>query len=262
MHYSSLASALASVRKRTGKKMVDFALMMGVTQASVSRWEGGKSIPTRPALLHYLKLADSSEREVLQQALGRAKTAEVDAEIELLIEETARALDRDLANLRSDEKTKTSFNRLLRDFVGRESVPLTVFQFLDLWIRYESWAEFQQLATKSVRQLEEQAGLMERSHLIGKGISKNQKRAPKEKSAKGLPKVEYDRADPRYAAQELAVTMVCPHKGKPFYVGARLTQAQFERMSFIQVPSRTCPHCLSSHIWNKKDVFLAMPASQ
>ncbi len=245
-----------------GLTQVAFAARLGVRQNTISQYESGVIAPSRSTLVHILPLADPDERDAIQRALAKAEMAELDAKFQTAYEETARVLDQELAEIQSSEKLKSVFNRFLREFVGRESVPLTVFEFLDVWLRFEGSVEFEKLATKAVRHLADEADRLERLHLIEKGLRENRKRVPKEKARQGLQKVEFDRTDPRYTGQELAVAMVCPHKGKSFYVGMRVTQAQFERSNFIQVPSRTCPHCLSSHIWSKKDVFLAMPANQ
>jgi transcriptional regulator with XRE-family HTH domain len=64
-----LAKAIKSIRKRLGKNTTEFAQMLGINQATISRHEAGKSMPGFITLGRLLALAEEAEKEPLQARL-------------------------------------------------------------------------------------------------------------------------------------------------------------------------------------------------
>ncbi len=70
--FPSLCESISMIRTRHGKNMAEFGKMVGVTSATISRWESGQIVPTGAALRILLGLAEGLEKKPLLDALGAA----------------------------------------------------------------------------------------------------------------------------------------------------------------------------------------------
>ncbi len=66
----TVAEAILSIRQRRHQTQTWFGDDLGVTHASVSRYEAGKIKPSRPVLKNLLRMAIGDQKIVLERALG------------------------------------------------------------------------------------------------------------------------------------------------------------------------------------------------
>jgi transcriptional regulator with XRE-family HTH domain len=70
----TLAEAIAQIRQRRQLSMAGLASLLGVSQASISRYEGGLVTPERHTLLLLSTLAEGMEKLPIHEALGGGPT--------------------------------------------------------------------------------------------------------------------------------------------------------------------------------------------
>lgn len=61
-----------AIRKRKAMNMAQFARLLGVSFSSISRYESGKVIPSRPVLQHLLIMAEGVEKVTVSRAIGES----------------------------------------------------------------------------------------------------------------------------------------------------------------------------------------------
>jgi transcriptional regulator with XRE-family HTH domain len=223
--------------------MVDFARLLGVDQSSISRWEAGKTIPSRPALLHYLRLSVGDERTAILKALKWTGASQEEQDWLSTLERSVLHVEASRDELLTADATIASFRHCLDYFRSLDQAPGPVLMFLALWMKYERWPEFRKLAAEVVAHLDRQC------------LSLKPATIPSE-----VPAPPFQRSDPRYREQVLWLMMNCPDEHKPFYTNFSMTQEQFDMVGIEGQPI-TCPVCGIVHMWGKKDVFLALPGS-
>jgi transcriptional regulator with XRE-family HTH domain len=75
----SVDEAISVIRRRMGKTMAEFALLIGSDHSIVSRYESGKVPPSNSMLILLLLLAQGEEKTPLLKALGIGNDAELQA---------------------------------------------------------------------------------------------------------------------------------------------------------------------------------------
>ena len=66
----SLGKTITTVRRRLKMTMTEFASLIGSDNSTISRYEAGRIIPSKPVLILLLLLAHAEERKPFMEALG------------------------------------------------------------------------------------------------------------------------------------------------------------------------------------------------
>ncbi len=155
---SPIARAIRSIRNRLGKTGVEFARLLGINQAMVSRYERGTSLPGYVILGRLLELAEGTEKNAIldrvRHLLERAELTEQAALKELRATDRWRPIDpteglkargwrvlseEPMQILRSAPPELGDFALLAGDIVRRgKAVDRALIEVLALWLRYDT----------------------------------------------------------------------------------------------------------------------------
>ena len=155
---SPLAQAIRSIRNRLGKTGVEFARLLGINQAMVSRYERGTCLPGYIVLGRLLELAEGTEKNAIldrvRHLLERAQLTEQAALKELRTIDRWRPIDlresleargwrvlseEPMQILRSAPPQLGDFALLAADIVRRgKEVDPSLVQILTLWLAHDT----------------------------------------------------------------------------------------------------------------------------
>ena len=74
-HLPTFPDVVRAIRLRSRMNTRQFAQMLGVSQASVSRYEAGRVLPSKPVLQHLMTMAEGVERVTVAKVMGETLTA-------------------------------------------------------------------------------------------------------------------------------------------------------------------------------------------
>jgi transcriptional regulator with XRE-family HTH domain len=125
--------------------MIEFAEMVGARQSTISRYEAGKLLPRRPALLLMLQLAEAEERWPILNALGVCReSAEGWSELRLI--EALRTFERyiEAAGSKGETPLGLTSGRSLELFAAAakkaileyQDIDLSVSSIVTLWLKH------------------------------------------------------------------------------------------------------------------------------
>ncbi len=241
----NLSEAIRSIRRRTGKTLVQLALDLGVKNPTVSQYESGKAKPSPKVLLLLLAMAEGEERQPIMEELHRKGVHTADDAMRMLG-----------VVVNEDEDVPEGVVRLaqcLRSFVQRKmDVYPILLDLLDLWEKHGSDPRFSDFWSRLTQFVDR-----ELEHRLGRRPLRQPKYIPPPEPG-GPP---YSKDDPRYENQILWVMTYCYYDKKPFWTGFTTTQKHYENARIPDMRA-VCPYCQISQVWNRDNAWLALPGSQ
>jgi transcriptional regulator with XRE-family HTH domain len=141
---SDVARAIHSIRVRLGMSGVEFAKVLGITQAMVSRYEAGKTLPGYMVLGRLLEQAEGTEKNPLlkrlQEILGRPELTEQEVIGELWKIDRWRPAGKDrMEAFREIRPQLSEFARFAKDIVRRAAeVDHSLIEILALWLEHDT----------------------------------------------------------------------------------------------------------------------------
>lgn len=226
---SELGRLIRKIRKRQGKTMAEFGEQLNTTAATISRYEAGKFVPDRSALLKLLGVAQGEERRALLRALGSVEPDRLDLKEKDLARdlEIARAeMERVLKEDRSAPETRRWMLGLALQIGRHPEIPLWLPTIMSLWQRYYTNPRMAsliaELGEKMIARIRDE-------------------------------EVRWELQAPNDAPQRVMIR--CPEKGLPVFTGVTVTGREFAVGTFSRMEV-FCPHCHITHTWNKPDAFL------
>ncbi len=240
-----LPEAIASIRRRAGKTLMEIAKEVGVRHPTFSQYESGKAKPSPKVLLRLLEMAEGEERQPILEELHRkgVRTVE-DAKRVLGVvvdeeDDVPEGLVQLAQHLRRRVQQNLDVEPILLELLELQEKHASDPRFSDFWLRLTQFID---------RELEDR---------LGRRPLRQPKYVPPPEPG-GPP---YSKDDPRYENQILWVMTYCYYDKKPFWTGFTTTQKHYEHASIPDMRA-VCPYCHISQVWNRDNAWLALPGSQ
>jgi len=263
----SLGEAIRAVRKRHGRSQAEFAELLGCSRNTVSRYELDELTPSRSMLLLILPMAEGDERGYLLDHLGLSPW-EVEGLESDEVKSGVRQFEEFVAKGGIDKRAKKDlvreFAELALEVVRSPERPMTraMVDILKKWVTWRDWEKARDLFEKVAVYLDIELKPFEvgQNQKLAEPLGAIRSTSSEGGSLKDSSRI-FEKKDPRYDSAPLHLMAICPEKKQSYWTGVTISQRRFDMLDEIRYQA-PCQHCGITHTVHKKDVFLALPASE